>query len=77
MVIAHAALRPPFVLDASAGGLSVEPNQEGERVDRSSEGESCKTDKLIFIHLHDCTYLYYKINVTEPTDDRGLLYKDK
>ena len=32
-------MRPPFVLDASAGGLSIEPNQEGERVDGSSEGE--------------------------------------
>ena len=40
-VLGHCpALRPPFVLDASARGLSVEPNQEGERVDRSSEDAS-------------------------------------
>ena len=43
------ALRPPF---ASVGGLSVEPNQKGERVDRSSEGESGKADTLSFIHLY-------------------------
>ena len=45
------------ILDASAGGLSVEPNQEGERVDRSSEGESGKTDILLtcmYILVH-CT----------------------
>ena len=52
-------MRLPFVLEASAGGLSVEPNQEGERVDRSSEGESGKTDILIFINLHAHTCTLY------------------
>ena len=54
------ALRPPFVLDASAGGLSVEPNSEGVRVERSSDSESSRTDIFIlnFIHLHVTIYLY-------------------
>ena len=57
-------------------------------MDRSSEGESGKTDILIFIHLHVHTCTLYasllpsendsEINVSEPTDDQGLLYyKDK
>ena len=73
------ALRPPFVLYASAGGLSVEPNQEGERLDRSSEGESGKA-----IHFTCTLYMSRlpsendsEINVTKFTDDQGLLYKNK
>ena len=38
------ASRPPVVLDASAGGLTVEPSQEGERDDQISEDENGKTD---------------------------------
>ena len=49
------ALRPPFVLDTSAGGLSVEPNHKGVRVDRSSDSESSKTDK--FIYSLTCSYI--------------------
>ena len=57
-------MRPPFVLDASAGGLSTEPNQEGERVDRSSEDESGKTDILIHLHVHTCKLYMYTVHVT-------------
>ena len=48
----------------------------------SSEGESGKTDILIFIHLHVHTTSLLpsendsEINVSEPTDDQGF-YKNK